>query len=163
MAIKLNIVKAVKPVDSFQTVENTYLYKDIKFDLEIVFTHSKELYTDLEKGDLKPLFDTAAVINSVKNILTTSPGQKILNPTFGLDLRGYLFETVSETRGYFIGTDIYRGLTTMEPRVKVNNIHVTAIPDDQEYDIDLNISIPSLNVRGISLKGVLNNEGYIFV
>lgn len=161
MAIKLNIVKPTTEIE--RALASGYLYKDLELDLNLAYTDNPELYKTNEKQDLAPLYDVKAVVTAVRNILTTSPGEKILNPTFGIDLRDYLFEPVSETGGFFLGRDLFDGLTLQEPRIKINTIRVRVNEDDQEYDIDLNISIPSLNVNNLSLKGVLNNDGYTFV
>lgn len=161
MAIKLNVVQPTKQVEN--TLANGYLYKDILFDLNLSYTDNPELFKKNEKKDITPIFDAASVINSIKNILTTSPGQKLLNPTFGLDLRSYLFEPVNSTLGFFIGKDIYNGITLQEGRVQVNKVKVTVDLDNQEYLIDLNLTIPSLNINSLSLKGILNNDGYTFV
>ena len=161
MAIKLNIIKPTTEVE--KALASGYLYKDIEFDLTVSYTNNAELFKSNEKEDLAPIYDVKAVITSIKNILTTSPGEKILNPTFGIDLRDYLFEPVSETGGFFLGRDLFDGLTLQEPRIKINTIRIRVDEDEQQYDIDLNISIPSLNVNDLSLRGVLNNDGYTFV
>lgn len=161
MAIKLNVVKSTD--QGKNALVNGYLYKDILFDLKLSYTDNSELFKIDEKKDIAPIYDAAAVINSVKNILTTTPGQKLLNPTFGIDLRSYLFEPVTETYGFFLGKDIYNGITLQENRVKIDKVRVTIDIDNQEYQINLRLSIPSLNINGLSLKGVLNNDGYTFV
>ena len=115
-----------------------------------------------KKKDLKASYDLNAILNSLRNILTTSPGEKILNPLFGLDLRDYLFESVTETKGYFLADDILTGLSIQEDRIEINSIDVVVNPDDQEYIINIDIGVPSLNIPSISLNGVLNNDGYTF-
>lgn len=160
MAIKLDIVRPISLVE--KALKSGYLYKDVEFDLSTTFTDNRELAKVNEKDDLASLYDVKAVVNSLKNILTTSPGEKLLNPTFGLDLRDYLFEQVSIPKGYFIGEDIFRGIVNQEPRIDINRIDILVDEDEQQYVINLNISIPSLNAYSISLKGVLNNDGYTF-
>ena len=137
-----------------------YSYKDLSLDLSLNYTNSGELFKTDDQLDLKPLYDRDAILTSLRNILTTTPGEKLLNPNFGLDLRSFLFDPVSDTRAFFIGNKIFDGLTRQEPRIKINSIKVTAIVDDHEYDIDLNISIPSLNISNLSLKSILNMDGY---
>lgn len=161
MAIKLNVIRPTQETEN--SLRNGYLYKDIDFDLVPSYTDNGELFKTNEKIDLKPLYDTLAVLTALKNVLTTSPGEKLLNPTFGLDLRDYLFEPVNEVRGYFLGEDILFGLPSQEPRVELNEVRVLVNPDEQQYDINLTISIPSLNVYSLSLYGILNNDGYTFV
>lgn len=161
MAIKLNVVKPTTQTE--KSLLNGYLYKDIEFDLIPSYTDNGELFKSDEKIDLKPIYDTRSVLTALKNILTTSPGEKLLNPTFGLDLRDYLFEPVTEVRGYFLGEDILTGLPSQDSRIQLNEVRVLVNPDEQEYQINLNISIPSLNVYDLSLNGLLNNDGYTFV
>jgi phage baseplate assembly protein W len=161
MAIKLNIVKPTTEREN--SLSDGYLYKDINFDLKTSYTDSNELFKLDDKQDLKPIYDTEAILTSLRNILTTSPGEKLLNPTFGLDLRDYLFEPVTEIRGYFLGEDILAGLPDQEPRIELKEIRVMVNPDEQQYEIILKISIPSLNAYDLSLSGILNNDGYTFV
>ena len=161
MAIKLNILRNTTEVEN--ALKAGFLYKDIGFDLKPAFTNNVELYKDSEKKDIAPIYDANAILNSLRNILTTSPGEKLLNPLFGLDLRDYLFEPVTETRAFFLGTDLYDGLVDQVPRIVLDNVSVVAVPDEMTYEITLQISIPSLNINGLSLRGVLNNDGYTFV
>lgn len=161
MAIKLNIVKPTTEIEN--SLRDGYLYKDIDFDLKTSYTNNGELFKTEDKSDLGAIFDIKAVVTSLKNILTTSPGEKLLNPTFGLDLRDYLFEAVTEVKGYFLGEDILTGLPSQDPRIELNEVKVIVDPEEQQYEVNLNISVPSLNVYNLSLNGILNNDGYTFV
>lgn len=161
MAIRLDNLK--QSTTEVNSLESGYLYKDIDLDLSFGRFTKKELYSKTEPNDLSELQDGSAIINSVKNILTTTPGQKLLNPTIGLDLRSYLFESVSNTISYFIGIDIYNSLGVQEPRVELNNINVEGIPDNNEYRIFIGYSIPILNIFNLSLNATLNKEGYVVV
>ena len=120
-----------KPTATKEAVEAGYLYKDVAFDLDPTFTSSGEFQKKSDQKDLKPLYNKNAVLTSLRNIFTTTPGEKLLNPRFGIDLRSFLFDPVSETRAFVIG-----------------NI------------INFQLSIPTLNLYGISLAGVLNNDGF---
>lgn len=161
MAIKLNTIRTPDAVQ--ETLKQGYLYKDVSFDLNLQNTLGGELFRSNDNADLRSIYDSSAILTSLKNILTTSPGEKLLNPEFGLDLRDYLFEVVSETKAFFIGQDILLGLAAQEPRVSLDEIEVIAVPEDNTYEITLSLSIPTLKVYEISLKGILNNDGYTFV
>ena len=161
MAIKLNIVR---PATAVQTAKSSgFLYKDLAMDILVGSVDNPELYALKNNSDLASLYDVKSVLNSVKNILITSPGEKLLNPTFGINLYMYLFEPISETRGFFIGTDLYNGITSQEPRVTVDFIRVIADIEEQQYDINIQLSIPSLNINSLSLDGILNNSGYVLL
>lgn len=144
-----------------KTVAEGYLYKDLSFDLDPNFTNSGEFEKKTDQKDLKPIYNKNAVVTALVNLFTTSPGEKLLNPTFGMDLRDILFDPISETRAFILGNRIYDNITTQEPRVIVRNVSVTGVVDTQEYIIDLELSIPSLQEYGLSLVGVLNNDGFV--
>ena len=137
-----------------------YLYKDLFLDLEPTVYYNKQLNKNVILKDIQGSYDLQAIKNSIINIFLTSPGQKILNPEFGLDLRRYLFDPVNSSTAYKIKYDITSKLPGQEPRIQLINITVDALTDDQEYYIAMQINIPSLNAYGITLKSLLNSNGY---
>ena len=137
-------------------------YKDILFDLLPEYTVTGELYKSPEQKDFKAGYDIDAIKNSIRNLLTTSPGEKILNPAYGCDLRGLLFEPVTKDIGNQLGKIIYNQLTTFEPRIRIDNIKIALDVDNQQYEVDLSFSVPTLNLIGISILGILNSNGYVF-
>jgi phage baseplate assembly protein W len=151
----------IKDLNKFP-VDRNYTYKDIDVDLVIDYTKTNPLNNFKEQKDLKGDFDVQAIKNSIFNIFTTAPGQKLLNPTFGLNLLYYLFTGITAENARMLGETILRGLTKFEPRVTVENINVTTDYDNQEYIIDMFLSVPTLNIRGLAIKGTLAESGYYF-
>ena len=141
-------------------LEGGYLYKDLFLDLVPEVYYNKQLNKSVILKDVQGSYDLQAIKNSIINIFLTSPGQKILNPEFGLDLRRYLFEQVNDFNAFQIQDDINNKLPEMEPRIQLTNVGVRPIPDQHEYFITLQINVPSLNIYGLSLKSLLNNNGY---
>ena len=141
-------------------LEYGYLYKDLLLDLETSVYYNPEFNKSSVLKDVQGLFDIPSIKNSIANIFLTSPGQKILNPTFGIDLRRYLFDPVSDFTAYQIKNDIENNLTDQEPRIQLENTGVIPDTDRQEYYITLQINVPSLNMYGLSLKSLLNSDGY---
>ena len=91
-------------------------YRDLSLDLaEDERPYTSSLYTKVTNTDLRVSQDEGAIMNSIKNIFTTKPGEKILSPTFGLDLSKWLFEPVDEFRAREIGDAIHMGLERFEP------------------------------------------------
>ena len=89
MAINLDFLDENKVKDK----TTTFSYSDLSLDFELSsdINNTPVNRTDSKK-DVKLLYDEDAIYQSVKNVFNTIPGQKILNPDFGLDLRQYLFE-----------------------------------------------------------------------
>lgn len=151
----------IKDLNKFPN-ERDYTYKDIEFDLKIDYTKSNGVNSLREQKDITVDLDVAAIKNSIFNIFTTIPGQKILNPTFGLNLLYFLFDGISSTNARLLGDTILKGLNKFEPRVRVENIDITTDFDNQQYTIDLLLSVPSLNITGLQVKGTLAESGYYF-
>ena len=62
-----------------------------------------------------------------------------------------------------IQDDIERKLPRSEPRIVVKNVSVVGDEDAQEYDVALQIDVPSLGVKGLSIKSKLNSTGYSII
>lgn len=138
------------------------LYRDLKLDLAVNYTQNTQLEKRREIKDIQVEEDFGAVKNSLFNLFTTIPGQKILNPVYGLNLTQYLFVPVSVTQAQIIGESILTGIRRFEPRVSVLNINVDTDYENNQYNIVLELSIPSLNISRVSMKGVLSESGYYF-
>ena len=161
MAVRLDNLKLTSSEE--ESLESGYLYKDVKLDLKSTRFGKPQLYSEETLEDLDELQDGQAVINSVKNILTTSPGQKLLNPTFGLDFRSYLFEPINTTTAYFLAQFIYGNLGAQEPRITLTGLSIEGLEDQNQYDINISFSIPKLDIYDLSLNATLNKDGYVLI
>jgi phage baseplate assembly protein W len=148
---------------STEQTESRFKYKDIVFDLvEDERPNTDSLYSKVTNTDIRYTVDEGAIMNSIKNIFTTKPGEKLLNPTFGLDLSRWLFEPIDEFRAQEIGETIYSGIERYEPRVTLKNVTVLTDPENNAYRITMAILIPKLNIN-TSLDAVLNSPGFDFI
>jgi phage baseplate assembly protein W len=139
-----------------------HTYIDLELDLKINYSRNSSLNNINEQKDIRADYDINAIKNSIFNIFTTIPGQKILNPIFGLNLYFYLFNGISYNNGKMLGETILKGLTRYEPRVTVDNINITTDIENQQYTIDMILSVPTLNIEGLEVKGTLSESGFYF-
>lgn len=161
MAIK---IKSLRPSNlDEKSLQKDYLYKDLALDLVPQVFLNKQLNKKEPLKDVDALYDEEAVKNAVANAFLTAPGDKILNPTFGVDIRQFLFEPIDEFTTDLIETRIRDALPIMEPRIQVRNVVVTPFPDENMYTIDLQINVPSLNIYGLRIKSELNSVGYVIL
>lgn len=72
------------------------VYSDAKFDLELDEITEFSFNATENGHDLQRLVDIRSVVNSLYNILRTSKGTRLLDPQIDTDIRGLLFEPVSE-------------------------------------------------------------------
>jgi len=160
MPIRLDILKDRKNADAYRR----FSYADLKLDLDLN-SHIPSTPVGVSKNavDFRLSYDENAIFNSIRNIFNTKKGQKILNPTFGLDLEGFLFDNISRENADMIGKTIYEELPIYEPRITVDSVNVIAKPDDNEYEISITIIIPSLDNKAASTTGILTEGTFNYI
>ena len=158
MNITLDSIK--QPINTIDSLERNYLYKDLSLDIKKSVWYDRSINKKSTLNDVQALYDIDAVTNSLRSCFLTAPRQRILNPTYGIDLRRFLFTPISQNNAFFMARDIERLLPSNEPRVVVTNVTVTANEDEQQYEIFLQIDVPTLNIYGLTLQNILNSNGY---
>ncbi|WP_141821480.1 GPW/gp25 family protein [Humibacillus xanthopallidus] len=71
-----------------------------------------------------------SVRQSIRIILTTEPGERLMLPSFGAGLRAYLFEPNIPSTHRHLEERIGFALRRWEPRITVSSVAVGASPDD---------------------------------
>ena len=97
---------------------------------------------------LSKLVNVQSVFNSLHNIFTWTPGERILNPEFGNNLKKYLYEGITEFTAESITAEIRRCIAEYEPRVRIVSINNVSNINDTENNtiqIDIVFTIPSLS------------------
>jgi phage baseplate assembly protein W len=160
MPIRLDILKDRKNADAYRK----FSYADLKLDLDLN-SHMPSTPVGVSKNpvDFRLSYDENAIFNSIRNIFNTKKGQKILNPTFGLDLEMFLFDNISKENADIIGKTIYEELPIYEPRIIVDSVNVIARPDDNEYEVSITIIIPSLDDKAATTTGILTEGTFNYI
>jgi hypothetical protein len=84
-----------------KSIDQDFLYKDVFLDMQQSYSYNNKLNRKEFLNDTQASYDIEAVKNSIKNALLTTPGEKLLTPTFGVNLKQYLFEPIDDfTYGY---------------------------------------------------------------
>jgi len=63
-----------------------------------------------------------AVSNNIKSLLLTQKGERIMQPSLGLNLRKYLFEQINDDTMILIENDIYDAIKFWLPFVEISDI-----------------------------------------
>jgi phage baseplate assembly protein W len=71
------------------------------------------------------------VRESIRLILMTEPGERVMREEFGCGLRQFLFEPNTVTTRQLIAERIRRAIDVWEPRVEVDDVVVESDQDDQ--------------------------------
>lgn len=136
------------------------IYTDLHFDYNYTSNNSKQqLAASNTANDLQVDTNYKAISNSLLNIFNTSPGEKILNPRFGADLRKYLFEPITEPTANVIGDVIVQAIDLYEPRVNIEQVVVIPFPDQNEYLIAVYLTVPAIPNETFKFEGTLSQDG----
>ena len=140
--------------------EEAYLYKDIKLDLEFEsdLTNSPD-GTSVNSNDLAVLKDEQDVVNALRNIFSTLPGQKVLNPFFGLNLSHYCFDPINRITADHIARTILIETPLQDSRISIKYLTVVGKEDENVYSIEFQLELPDIKTGILNIKGVLNSDG----
>lgn len=140
-----------------------FKYKDVYFSLaENILPEDSAYFGKPTSTDLQVSYDEGAIMNSLTNLFNTIPGQKVLNPEYGVNLTQWLFEPLNEFTAREIGEAILQGIKRFEPRVNVTHIDVVTDYNKDQYIIQLAIQIPSLNITR-TYSSALMQTGFQFL
>ena len=62
---------------------------------------------------------------AIWNILSTSPGERLMLPTFGAGMKDYAFESNSQVVCGRLQSEVQKALTQWEPRIQVVTVQAT--------------------------------------
>jgi len=140
--------------------ESEYIFKDIELDFQFTqLLGNVPANKSINAEDINDIRDIRAVVQSVRNIMGTVPGQKLLNPYLGLDLSKYIFDPITEQTADLIARAVLKGLGEQEPRVKINHLTVVASILEHAYHVQFTLEFPNINHDEIALNGTLNRGG----
>ena len=94
-------------------------------------------------GQISRKVNIDAVKLSLRNLLLTNKYERLRNPTFGGNLRRYLFEPVEPRIEDEIKQHIEVMIKNYEPRVAVREVRVTASEEDQAVYVTIQFFVVS--------------------
>ena len=110
---------------------------------------SNRIYSDLNLSftknpatkDVAKLFDVQAIKRAVKNIILTNRYERPFNSDFGCNLRGFLFENLTEPMVVIIKDRVAMAIEKYEPRVSVEDVIVKNSSDPNGIRISVSFLI----------------------
>jgi phage baseplate assembly protein W len=154
----------VSPVDSKIILNkgetNKEKWGDLKLDLTFNELKERALNAKENTKDLQRTVNEESVITALRNIFNTKKCSRLLNPEMEFQIGSYLFEPLSLNDAWFLGYDICMQLPMYEPRIKINNVDITANIDEAVYIIELSVGIPSVSGSDFKISSILSQDGY---
>lgn len=117
---------------------------------------------DKESGTIKLVSNEEDINESLNILLSTSLGERVMQPEYGCNLNDYLFESLSSSMIGFIKDRVEKSILIFEPRIIAEKIEVT---DDGSFDliegkfiISVEYTIPGTNSRFNYVYDYYKNE-----
>jgi len=112
-------------------------------------------YQDINENNptFKPLVkDSESVAQWIENLVMTSKGEILFNPTYGCDLPSFLFELIDAQNGILIFNAIQSEVERQDPEVTIVAESTTIIPDAENNAYYLNLAFQIKGLDGVIFK-----------
>ena len=106
-------------------------------------------------GDLIALKNENAIARAVRNIVLTTPGEKLFDPDFGSSVSEILFENVDDITAVAIQDEIKSSLQNYEPRVEIIDVVVDPNFDENQFDVIITYRIVGVDIPPTQLEFAL--------
>jgi len=120
------------------------------------------IYSDINESIITGVLveDISSIYQSINNILNTTPGERIFNPEFGIDLASWIFDLINTSSAFAILSEITGAINRWEPRVFVEFGQSTVTPnyDNNLYDINIIFSIANMTDQKFEYSALLARE-----
>jgi phage baseplate assembly protein W len=117
--------------------------------LERVSKEFKDLSMSLQINplsyDIIAIKNETAISRSVRNLVTTFPGERFFNQNLGSRISRILFENVDEISSSVIRDEIEDVINNYEPRVKLIDVKVFPNYDNNEFNVTINYYIVGID------------------
>ncbi len=106
---------------------------------------------DLEAGTVEMVSDYKDIEESLNILLSTSLGERVMQPDYGCNLTDYIFESLNSTLIGIIKHNVENAILYYEPRIVAENVDVTAADSfdliEGKFTITVEYTIPQTNSR----------------
>lgn len=117
---------------------------------------------DTETGAVEMVSDTTDIDQSLNILLSTSLGERVMQPRYGCNLNDYLFEPLNSSVIGYIKDLVENAILFYEPRILAEKIEVTAADSfdiiEGRFTIEVEYSIPGTNSRFNYVYDYYENE-----
>jgi phage baseplate assembly protein W len=106
---------------------------------------------DADAGTVELVSDYKDIEESLNILLSTSLGERVMQPDYGCNLTDYMFESLNSTLIGIIKHHVENSILYYEPRIVAENVEVTSTDStdliEGKFTITVTYSIPQTNSR----------------
>jgi len=172
MAVNLKIKNAtrveINPTNVETSVRKNYRFIDLKMDLNLLKVGNPYYFNQkmVNGTDIEIATDEAAIKEYLVNLFSCSPGDLYLNPTFGLNLKRFIFEPITERVARELGETIYNSVFNItdgmfdspdgrNENIKIDKVFITPNATQGSFEIEIIFHIKPLN-KDINIFGTIS-------
>jgi len=103
--------------------------------------------------------DEQLIKNDMLQLLLTIPGERVMRPTFGVNLRNAVFEQSDEDTVANLVFELRQAIEQNEPRVIVNDVQITTDADRHGMTIKILTTMRSNPAKRINITQFIGFSG----
>jgi phage baseplate assembly protein W len=101
-----------------------------------------------DHGRIAMAGDDEGIRQSIRSILSTAPGERVMRPDFGCPLQDLVFAVNDEATAAEVAAAVREALALWEPRIDVLDVYAAADPDAaQVLRVEINYEVRATNSR----------------
>jgi phage baseplate assembly protein W len=98
-------------------------------------------------GDIRLVGGADELAASLRLILTTSPGERVMRPDFGCAMWEQVYAPMSPSTLGFVEHAVREAVERWEPRVVLERVEAVAVPEEGAIHVQLDYRVVSTNDR----------------
>jgi len=122
-------------------------YSDV--NLSYKDENRKRLDRDVDKSVTT---EVNAIVNSLDNLFSISPGEALFEPEKGLDAESFLFEIMDSQSEFALLSYFYNEINIQEPRVSLIISKSSIVPNYDQHEFACNLVFEVSNSKGLLLE-----------
>lgn len=115
-----------------------------------------------EAGNVELVSNEADIRESLNILLSTTLGERVMQPEYGCDLHNYMFETLNSSVIGYLKDRVKNSILYYEPRIVAEKIEVTPADSadliEGRFTISIEYTIPGTNSRFNYVYDYYKNE-----
>lgn len=100
-----------------------------------------------QSGSIATSSGPSDVDSSIRMILTTAPGERLMRPHFGCKIWELLFEPINANTLGLMGVAVREALGQWEPRIELDDVRLRPGDGDGQVMIEIDYTVRSTNDR----------------
>ena len=96
--------------------------------------------------------DERLIKNDILQLLLTVPGERVMRPDFGVNLRNFVFESMSSPQLSILRSEIQNQIASQEPRVNIESVVLKRDDDNNRLQINIVVNLKKDPKRQLSIE-----------